>query len=279
MHNMLSDTFPNLEIEYYPILESVLGRDIHQLMTDNSLAITQDQLNTIHTLLGKAQTGIPIPYLTGQAFFYRDVFKVNRSVLIPRPETEYLVEAVLSYVTSQKGLSKQSILDICTGSGCIGISIAKYVSLPIDLYLTDISPEALDVCRINVQTHLSEQKNRHIVPSDLLKNLPADLVGRVNVIVSNPPYIPSSRISNLDPEVRDFEPQLALDGGATGLETTIELLRQARPLLAPHFFIIIEIDEKQDGTLQKSASELFAHAQIEIKKDLFGSMRYLEILK
>ncbi len=273
---MLVDFFPQLTPDYFPIVEYVLGRDIHELLSDDTLHICKLDLDKIFTLISKAKAGTPIPYLTNHAYFYKDTFQVDERVLIPRPETEMLVEKTLHFIW-QKKLSNLSICDMCCGCGCIGISISKYVSCPHSLILSDISPEALQLCTTNVQNLLGESDFIHILPSNLFKNFPDELVRGINVLVSNPPYIPHPRISKLDSSVKDYEPHLALDGGLNGYEMVLDLLREAKKHMADESLIIIEIGEDQGMILRKEAKSIYPNKAVKVEKDLFGCDRYLII--
>ena len=163
------------------------------------------------TILARAQR-IPLQHLTGSQCFMGLEFKVNEWVLIPRQDTETLVERVLEEHTDKNS----AILDVCTGSGCIAISLAK-LGRYRSVTALDISKEALKVAEANRERILGEEKERlRLIKSDMFEGL--EPKAQFDVIVSNPPYIPSKVIEGLEPEVRDHEPRLALDGEEDGLK-------------------------------------------------------------
>lgn len=248
---------------------------------------------------------IPDAYLKGWVEFYKLKFKVTPDVLIPRPETELLVDEVLNFTLRAKRevtnkniiVSKESshirsnnnftILDLGTGSGNIAISIAK--NLPkAGIFATDISDAALEIARENAKKHRVENKI-FFLKSDLLSSVHPK-GGKLDIIVANLPYIPSSRISFLDPSVRDFEPLIALDGGPDGFDLYRKLFRQIteggyKPGLnsklqtwfADLKLLVCEIDESQEKIAITEAKKYFPEAKIEVKKDLAKKPRMLII--
>ncbi len=234
---------------------------------------------------------IPDAYLKGWIEFYKLKFKVTSDVLIPRPETELLVDEVLS---SLRGASatKQSfrILDIGTGSGNIAISIAKN-SKNARIFAIDISEEALNVAKLNARFHHVEDKI-FFLKSDLLSVIPAnagiqktkspwipDQVrdDKIHIIITNLPYIPTSRMPLLDPSVKDFEPRLALDGGPDGFDLYRRLfIQMLEKKLFPKLFIG-EIDDSQGDIALQEAKKYFPKAKAEIKLDLAHKQRILII--
>lgn len=207
----------------------------------------------------------PKPYLQGWVEFYKLKFKVTPDVLIPRPETELLVDEVLKN-------SPSIVLDIGTGSGNIAISIAKNSKAKV--FATDISSKALEIAKENAKKNKVEKKI-FFIESDLLSNVHP---GGVNVIiVANLPYIPTSRIPILDPSVADFEPELALDGGKDGFDLYRKLFAQIRLHLRGVKLIICEIDETQGELALKETRKYFPKAKIEVKKDLAKKPRILVV--
>lgn len=212
---------------------------------------------------------IPLQHLTGCQCFMGLEFKVNEWVLIPRQDTETLVERVL-----EENRDKNSaILDVCTGSGCIAISLAKlgeYCSVTA----LDISEEALRVAEANRERILGEEKERlRLIKSDMFEGL--EPKAQFDVIVSNPPYIPSEVIEGLEPEVRDHEPRLALDGEADGLKFYRILAERSMAYLKPGGKIYMEIGFDQG----KDVSELFEQAGFEglkVIKDMAGLDRVVQ---
>jgi release factor glutamine methyltransferase len=193
---------------------------------------------------------MPVEYITGKVDFCGQTFKVTRDVLIPRIETEELVDLAYQRCLSflQTKPSHLTIADIGTGSGAIAISLLlKLLELPnmstrIEMYLSDVSEAAVKVARQNVETLLPEsvQNNVHLFVSDLLSEFPSDL--KFDLVVSNLPYIPTDRISSLESSVKDYEPTIALDGGGEGLSLIQKMLHQVLPFLQASSLILLEID-------------------------------------
>ena len=209
----------------------------------------------------------PLPYITGEAWFYGRPFKINRAVLIPRPETEMLVEAAREIC---RGESAPILADIGTGSGCLAVTLALEIS-EAQVWATDLSGDALKLARKNVVRYALEERVTQL-RGDLLAPLPPEL--RCAVIVSNPPYIPEAEISGLQPEVRDYEPRLALsgDGEATGLDGTAlhrRLLLEAPPYLKPDGWLLLEVGMGQAQTVAEAAQEA-GYAEVAIREDLAG---------
>lgn len=219
-------------------------------------------------ILARAER-IPLQHLTGCQCFMGLEFKVNEWVLIPRQDTETLVECVL-----EENRDKNSaILDVCTGSGCIAISLAKLGEYR-SVTALDISKEALKVAEANRETILGEEKERlRLIKSDMFEGL--EPKEQFDVIVSNPPYIPSEVIKGLEPEVRDHEPRLALDGEEDGLKFYRILAERSMEYLKPGGRVYMEIGFDQG----KDVSELFEKAGFEglkVIKDMAGLDRVVQ---
>jgi len=187
----------------------------------------------------------PVEYLTGFVTFRGHEFIVNSSVLIPRVETEELVELVLQtaltlYRTNQTPLS---LIDVGCGSGAIGLSLALALEenkVPFSLIMADVSRDALKVARQNQTKLLPKSQNIYFQVSHLMKKIPPQIF---DLVMANLPYVPSARIAELQPSVRDFEPHLALDGGSDGLALIAELVRTLPPFLKQQSQLWLEIDE------------------------------------
>ncbi len=235
----------------------------------------------------------PKQYLQGWVEFYKLKFKVTPDVLIPRPESELLVDDVLAFIGSDPKLTNQDqkskkgptlIIDVGTGAGNIAISIAK--NLPnAKIFATDISEEALEVARENAIKNKVE-KRIFFLQSDLLDSISTGeslLIGSSSlqndnlVIVTNLPYIPRARISYLDPSVRDFEPIIALDGGSDGFDLYRKLFAQmVEKNIIPKLFVG-EIDYTQGEMAINEAQKYFPTAKVEVKTDLAKKQRILVI--
>lgn len=227
-----------------------------------------NHLDHLESMVVRRESREPLQYITGKAEFYRRNFTVNESVLIPRPETEQLVDQVQAFV-EERGIENPRIADICTGSGAIAVSLA--MELPdAEVYATDISSEALTVAQKNADDMNVELD---MYEGDLLE----PLSGQFDVIVSNPPYILTSAIPTLQPEVTR-EPSLALDGGNDGLDVIRPLFEGIFARLKPtNSAAYIEIDPPIEDTALALALEIFPHAVISLITDLSGLNRFVSI--
>lgn len=210
----------------------------------------------------------PYQYIKGWVEFYKLRFKVTPDVLIPRPETELLVDEVLNCITGEEIL----VLDVGTGAGNIAISIAKNAPA-VKIIATDISPKALKVAEQNAKLHGVEDQIT-FVKSNLLRSHPKG--GKlIDVIVTNLPYIPSARIPYLDSSVKDFEPLVALDGGEDGFALYRKLFAQIKEKGWNPKLILGEIDYTHGELAIKEAQKYFPESEIEVKTDLARKQRIL----
>ena len=261
------------------LLMHALGLDRVALIAHPERSLTREQLADIQRLVERRLRFEPIQYILGTQEFYGLELRVSPAVLIPRPETETLVEAVLARLHNPVPHSSQShrdewdpaqhhprIADIGTGSGAIAIALA--VGLPdADVTALDISTAALDIARENAQTHKVEGRMRFL-ESDLLAAVAHE--PRFDAIVSNPPYIPDSDAPTLHTQVREFEPSLALFAGVEGLDIYTRLIPQAAELLKPGGLLALEIGYGQRDAI---AGLLADWNDVEIVADLQGIPR------
>jgi release factor glutamine methyltransferase len=253
---------PRLEAEV--LLSHVLGVSRTALLAHPEHVLTPDQLSNYQVLTRRRAAGYPLPYLTGHVEFYGLEFEVTPEVMIPRPETETLVDLVLARRPT-------TVVDVGTGSGCIAVALA--VHLPESAVCAiEISPAALAVARRNVERHGVADRVRLIV-GDLLSPRPAP----VELIVSNPPYIPTGECAFLPASVRNHEPRLALDGGLGGLAIIRRLLAQASAVLRPGGGLLIEIGADQGAAASHLARTFFPQATVRVHPDLAGCDRVLEV--
>ena len=231
--------------------------------------LTSDETQRYDEALTRRATGVPAQYITGHQEFWGLDLIVSPAVLIPRPETEHVVEAVLelakAQMVDQRAPSPVKIVDVGTGSGAIAIALAQ--ELPTaEIHATDISPEALEVARANAARH---ERTSQIAfhQGDLLNGfLPASF----DMIVSNPPYVGESEEDSVQLGVRKFEPRHAVFGGPTGLEIIERLIPQAQAVLKPAGWLIFEIS----GTIAEAVRRLLlSWGEVAIKKDLQGIAR------
>jgi release factor glutamine methyltransferase len=221
------------------LLLYALGIDRAALHADPGRTLTLDQQARYESLILRRLASQPIQYITGEQEFYSLALHVSPAVLIPRPETEHLIEAVLAELKSDAALQ---ILDVGTGSGAIAIALARH--LPnAHVTATDISPAALEVAAANAGRHNLASRIR-FVEADLLDAF-TPCEGSFDAIVSNPPYVPAGARATLHPQVRDFEPAAALFAGVDGLDVYRRLIPQARAALLPGGLLALEIGHGQ----------------------------------
>ncbi len=253
------------QLEAQVLLAHTLDVSRTALLTHPELPVVRHQLTRYRHLVRRRSSGYPLPYLTGQIEFYGLTFEVTPEVLIPRPETETLVDLALARQPA-------TIVDVGTGSGCIAISLT--VHLPqATLYAIEISPAALGVAQRNAQRHGVARRVRMLV-GNVLTPRP----GPVDLIVSNPPYVPSGKCGLLPASVRNHEPRQALDGGPDGLVIVRQLLKQAPAILnTPGGALLIEIGADQGEAVRHLARIFFPHASVRVHPDLSGRDRVVEV--
>jgi release factor glutamine methyltransferase len=211
----------------------------------------------------------PQAYKNGYIYFKDLMILVNADVLIPRIETEQLVDLVIDFANKNNA---ENILEVGTGSGCISIALAK--STNAQIVATDISPKALNVAQTNTLLHKVQDKIAFI-ESDLLNTVHF----YPEIIVANLPYIPRARIDSLDRSVKDFEPKLALDGGPDGFELYRKLLKQIKDKNIQPSLIAVEIDTEHSDIALAEAITNFPEYTHDITKDKYGYERFLVIKK
>lgn len=212
--------------------------------------------------------GEPLQYVTGEMPFRHLVLQVRPGVFIPRPETEVLVDAVLEFI-DRTGDAEPVVIDLCTGSGAIGVSIAHERTCA-RVYATEIVPGTAEAARSNSErAGVSERVS--VAVGDLFAPLPASLRGKVDVVVSNPPYIPTADLADLPAEVVSREPGIALDGGADGLVVVRRIAEEAREWLRPGGLLAMETDTAR----VKDAADLLSswYEGVEVRRDLTGRDR------
>lgn len=213
--------FGSARLDAELLLSHVLGKPVTYILAHDEEELSWFQQWRYRRMVAKRKEGVPVAYLRGHKEFYGLDFQVNRHVLVPRPDTEALVEAVIGYIQPD-----DLLLDIGTGSACIPVSVLKHVE-GLEAVATDISSSALKVARANAQQHGVETRIQFI-QSDLLKNVdPLLLEDRELVITANLPYVPKGFEVNIETK---FEPQMALYGGEDGLDIYKRLLSELEPL-------------------------------------------------
>lgn len=251
------------------LLAFVLGKDRAWLMAHSEAPVSQEQERQFGEFFLRFRAGEPVAYLTGKKEFYGLEFLVNKSVLIPRPETEMLVERVLEFARRpQAGARKGGrgsglkVLDIGTGSGCIAVSLAKHLP-DAQITAVDISTEALETAKKNAQLHEVVPRVKFL-ESDLLANVE----GEFDIVVTNLPYIGTERHAILSREVREYEPHTALFGGADGLRLYERLFEQMAVLAWKPRLFFGEFGFSQGFEMRQLLNKFFIHADVLVEKDL-----------
>ena len=248
------------------VLGAVFGQTRAWVLAHPEAVLSTAQEATLRNMLRRLQAGEPLPYVLGSREFFGLRFRVSPAVLIPRPETELLVEQALGWLKSHPG--RRRAMDIGTGTGCIAVSLA--VSCP-DLVCTavDISWEALLLARENAAAHQAGERIRFAQANLLGPFAPESC----DLLTANLPYIPTGDLVGL--QVARFEPALALDGGPDGLGPVRTLLAQAGRVMAPGGLALLEIEERQGPAARALAAQALPGAEIGVMADLSGKDRLL----
>lgn len=253
------------------LLRFVLNCDRAYLFAHPEQKLTEQEESHYESALAERSRGMPAQYITGHQEFWGMDLIVTPAVLIPRPETEHVIETVLELVALEgSGSSRIRIVDVGTGSGAIALALAKELA-DAEMHATDISAAALEIARANAARHQLEKR---------IQFHPADLLGELNppfdFIVSNPPYVGESEEELVQLEVRKFEPRSAVFAGATGTEVISRLIPQSRAALRPGGWIVMEIS----GTIADRARNLLGGwDNVEVRDDLQAIPRVIRARK
>jgi len=257
-------TEPRLEAEV--LLSYVLKKDRVYLYANYDKPVNGEEREQFRQIIKRRALGEPSAYITGRKEFMSLELVVSPAVLIPRPDTEVLVETALRLVREEP---LKTVCDVGTGSGAIAVSMAYYAP-QLMVYAIDISPQAMEVAEGNAARHKVEI---NLLQGDLLEPL---LDRRVDMVLANLPYIPESELSRLDPGVKDYEPRLALTCPGDGLMLYRRLVPQAEIVLSPGGYLLMEIDPRQ----AEAAQELvLGFQEIEIIRDYGGRERVVKARK
>ena len=249
----------DFEYESWVFLDWKLHIDRAEFYMNPNGEVKEELLEELEDVLKQREQRVPLQYLMGECEFMGYDFYVDERVLIPRQDTECLVELAVESI--RKKSTKVKVLDLCTGSGCIGISVSKLCP-DTEVTLADISDGALAVAKKNAQ-NLSADVT--LIKGNLFENIE----GRFDYILSNPPYIPSEVIEGLMPEVKEHEPRLALDGEADGLSFYRKIIDEAPDYLNPDGRIYFEIGAEQGEDLTRLMNER-GFSEVKVHKDLAG---------
>jgi release factor glutamine methyltransferase len=257
---------PDPRREVATLTATALDRDRTFLYAHPEYEPEKDEIARIEEFLRRRAGREPLQYIRGTQEFYGLDFEVTPDVLIPRPETEMLVELGIECLS---GLSEPHLMDIGTGTGCIPISILKHVPESLGVAV-DISPAAISVARRNA-ARIGVADRLELMESDVFSRIPSR---RFQLIVSNPPYVPKGDISGLQPEVRDYEPHLALTDGRDGLYIIAEIVRRSPEFLLPGGRLLVEMGFGQAEIVRAMASA-GGWENVRVEPDLQGIPRVL----
>lgn len=292
----LKQCSPSSELDVEVFLSFFLKLNKTQILLSQNEEIPEEKLSLLNDAVEKRKTGLPVAYITGHKEFYGYDFFVSPDVLIPKPDTEILVEHALNLIAGRIESKKNSILtvcDMCTGSGCIALSVIKNLiekfHIPQEIFpkfiLADISSKALDVARKNAENLLKDESSLiHSKISFIQTNLFDAVPYKFDMILTNPPYIPHSMVDELLLDGRS-EPRLALDGDVTitgdkaacndGLEIIRNLIPQIKEHLSPLGTVLMETGEYNAGAAAKIAERY--SFKTKIHKDYEGQLRVVEM--
>lgn len=248
------------------LMQYILNKPREYLLVYDNQTLTLRQEVDYFKAIKKIQSGIPIQHITHRQEFMKMNFYVDEAVLIPRPDTETLVEEVIQIA---KRINAKKILDICTGSGAIAISLAKYIENS-EITAVDISKKALNVAKRNAKENEVENQITFI-ESDLWENIPEQ---KYDIIVSNPPYIRKDIIKTLDKEVQK-EPKIALDGGYDGLDFYRKIINKADEYLKFKGYLCLEIGYDQKIDVIDLIEQEEKYLDTYCKQDLYGNDRVI----
>jgi release factor glutamine methyltransferase len=251
-------------------LRAVLGWDRVALLTRDDEAVTAAKWRRYRTLISRRVRAEPIAYLTGLREFAGLLFCVDRRVLIPRPDTEILVETAIARLAPRGTTGRAA--DVGTGSGAIAVTLARACPSAV-IHAIDIDPGALRVARKNANRLAAGARVRFHLGDGL-----SAARAHVDVVCANLPYLSNATIPNLDPTVRDWEPHLALVGGRDGLDPYRKLLEATPRLVRAGGSVLMECEPKQVDTLATLARQAHPHTPVLIHRDLAGRDRVVEVL-
>jgi release factor glutamine methyltransferase len=257
---------PRLEAEL--LMAHALASDRMRVIVESERPLEQGELARYRDLIQRRRRGEPVAYIRGSKEFYGRVFRIDKRVLVPRPDTEILVETGLRRTTTSSMGGRY--LDLCTGSGCVAISLARERPT-CKVFAVDLSPDALAVARDNA-VRLGAAFQIAWMAGDLFEPLAPIRGVKFELVTANPPYIADGELSSLPADVRAFEPRLALLGGEDGLSVTRRIVAGASRYLGPRGVLAVEIGTDQAGRVRALFEEQ-GFADVEVDKDYGGHER------
>lgn len=268
---LASHNLPDVRIDAEYLLTNAMKCSKKDLLLNPDKVLSADEIFRFIDFICRRGRREPAHYITGAVEFRGLLFKVNKEVLIPRPETELLVEETVNSVKKEDA----TVLDLCTGSGCIAVSIAKELTLN-RVYAIDVSEGALRIAQENARIIGVEDKITFLA-GDLFNAVEGiGLEGTIDLIVSNPPYVSKAEINTLQPEILDYEPALALYGGEDGLDFYRTIIHEAPRYLSSWGILIMELGYGMADGVRHLLEEEMVFTGIEIIKDLAGIDRVIK---
>ena len=248
-------------------------KDINMTTLDSNIKKWDDKINKFNAMMVKRVKHMPLQYILNEAYFYNLKFYVDENVLIPRQDTEVLVSCVIK--DNKNGAC--NLLDLCTGSGVIGISIAKNININ-NLVFADINKNALDISKKNVENNNIDNTNVYYLETNMFSNIKKfkeeNNIENFDIITINPPYIETSVINELDKEVKDYEPIIALDGGVDGLDYYKIIFDNIKDFLGNNGKVYMEIGFNQGDKLRELFDK-YEYKNFNLIKDLASNDRVI----
>ncbi len=270
-HVFSSNGISDSHIEARSLISYITQKSAVEIYTQPDQVLDKEVETSLKTLVERRLRREPSAYIVKHREFYGIDFHVDSRVLIPRPETELLVDSALAFAKSNGRSGRLTIADIGTGCGAIAISLA--LSLPqCKIYATDISPLALQIAELNCQ-RLAVSRQITLLQGDLLEPIPES----VDLIVANLPYIKNSQVESLDPEISMFEPRIAIDGGESGLYQISRLLDKVEQKINYPGCVLLEFGQDQQEEISNLVRHHFRKAVLEFMPDLNGVKRVVQI--
>ncbi len=259
---LLADTSATARLDAEVLLATALGVTREHLVAAGEEVVADEQRDRFFSFIERRRAQEPVAYIVGRKYFFEDSFFVDPRVLIPRPDSEVIVEEALRRLRYR---TDAVILDLCCGSGCIGLSIFRFAGAR--LTLADLSPEALEVARMNAERILPHRvKNISFVAGDLFENI----TGTFDLITANPPYLTSTEVDDLTGTPGAYEPRMALDGGPDGFSVSRRILADAHRFLKPGGHLLMELGFLGAPMARTAQTEL---TLLDIVKDYNGVER------
>lgn len=267
----IANEVPSPRLNAELLLMFVLARDRAYLFTHPERRLTEDEQSRYEEVIRERARGCPTQYITGHQEFWGLDFLVTPAVLIPRPETEHVVETALELIRERKPPDRPRIIDVGAGSGCIALALASEL-VNAEIHACDVSQEALEVARLNA-ARLDLEKRVDFRHSDLLSAYPSE---QFDFVISNPPYVGESEADKVQKQVREFEPRRAVFSGLEGMDIYKRLIPQAHPALNPGGWLVMEIGFSAE---EKVKQLLTRWAEVQTTADLQGIPRVIAARK